>query len=307
MKQNVKQEDKQQATPLMKTVARRAPNQKHMARVFSPQEIKEINDSVDAGKEENPETAKEQSRKYHRIKHLVKEMEDGNKSRVIVFPAVKGDGGWYKVMNFSALYYVYKLAERMGRSGAMRPDNERHSKALYIASLRDIEKFAKQFEELEHPTLEITEDGIYIFTLKEPLTDDEVGMLRNIEETRRERTHNVLRPKAMDPAAYQAILMLARQMLPRIRKLEKNYYLAVGEKMASDMTDLLAAYFCYADGALDKKTTGVKLIALVDRLMAGVALLSETQVWSFDVATAIGENTNNLKRIIVKDFKIGEK
>lgn len=304
-KKNTDQENAP-ATRLMKTVAEKVPNEKSMRKNFSDEEIEEIRAVILKNKESNSEDKKARDNLYRKIKRQVKTMEEGNKSRVIVFPSLKGEGEWYKMINFSALYYAYRLADRMGRTVNLRNDNDRHSRGFYVASISGIDKFRQQFEDLEHPEVEITEDGVYIFTLKKPLSDDEVGRLRNIEETRRERTHNILKPKAMAPATYQAILMLVRQLLPRIRKLEKQYYLVVGEKMASDILGLMSVYFAYSDGALDKKTAGLRLIAYVDNLLAGVAIMAEIQIWKYDVACSIGENANNLKQIIIKDFKIGE-
>lgn len=295
------------ATRLMKTVAELVPDEKGLKKAFSSDEIAEIRAIISKRKEENSKEKRARDDLYRKIKRQVKTMENGNKSRVIVFPSLKGEGEWYKMINFSALYYAYELAERMGRSVILRNDNDRHSRGFYVASINGIEKFKQQFEEMEHPKVDVTEDGIYIFTLKKPLTDDDVGRLRNIEETRRERTHNVFKPKAMAPATYQAILTLVRQLLPRIRKLEKQYYLVVGEKMAADIMSLTAIYFCFSDGAIDKKVAGIRLIAAVDSILAGVAIMAEIQIWQYDVATSIGENANTLKQIIIKDFKIGEK
>ena len=77
--------------------------------------------------------------------------------------------------------------------------------------------------------------------------------------------------------------------------------------MAADIMSLTAIYFCFSDGAIDKKVAGIRLIAAVDSILAGVAIMAEIQIWQYDVATSIGENANTLKQIIIKDFKIGEK
>ena len=88
-----------------------------------------------------------------------------------------------------------------------------------MASITNIDKFVSQMKYFEDADLEITEDDIHIFELKKPLTDDEIGQLRMIEETRREKLHNVLKPKTMDSAVYQSILMIIRQVAPRVKKL----------------------------------------------------------------------------------------
>lgn len=300
---------KEPATELMKKVAKQTMNMKKMKKTFSDEEIKEItsrgSDSDSENDLEKNRDKKERRLKYRKIKRLVKEMEVGNQSRVIVFPSI-GEGGWYKTIDFSALYYKYRLADRMGRGCKLMNDKDNFAKAFYVASFQDIQSFAEKFKNIEGTEPEITEDGVYIFKLKKPLSDDEVGQLRRAEETRREKTHNVLKPNRMDPATFQAILMLVRQVFPRVKKLEKQDYRVVGENLARDLAEILMVYFCYADGAVDKKTAGGRLIAAVNKIMAEVTILAELRVWEWEIGVSIGENANNLKQVVLKEFLKGD-
>lgn len=292
------------ATALMKKVAEKAPHVEKMRKAFSKGEINEILARVDGGEIISTEERALLREKYRKIKRQVKEMEAGNQSKVIAFPSLTNGQGWYKVVEFSALYYVYRLADRMGRKARVYKDTDKFLKCLYSATFQNIDEFRAQFEELAQPTLEITKDGVYIFTLKTPLTDDEVGMLRRVEATRREKLHNILRPKEMSPATYQAILMVMRQVTPKVRKLQKQYYFTTGEGMVKDIQLMLALYFDFANGISDRAETGREILKAIDRLFAGLSLLAETQVWPYDVSLMIGENINNVRRLAVKDFGI---
>lgn len=296
--------EKKPATDLMKAVARKAPSPKNMKKVFTKEEIDEIIDRKEIGDQLDPEEKLAIKEQYRKIKRQVKEMEKGNQSRVIVFPSLTSGQGWYKVLDFSALYYVYRLADRMGRGARILKDSDNFSRGVYAASFQNIEKFIEQFNRLEQPDLEITDDGVYIFTLKNPVSDDELGALRRTEETRRDKLHNIMRPKAMDPATFQAILLVVRQVTPRVRKLEKQYYHTTGEQMVKNIQNLLAIYFDFADGIYERREAGWKLLSLINHLNAGVTLLSEIRVWPYDVASVIGENINEIKRLVVKDFNL---
>ena len=103
------------ATKLMKTVAAKTMNKKSMNKVFSPEEIEEILAKRDSGEKLATAEQKAIGAEYRRIKRRAKEMEKGNQSRIIVVPSIKSGDGFYKVFDFSALYYVYRLADRMGR------------------------------------------------------------------------------------------------------------------------------------------------------------------------------------------------
>lgn len=291
------------ATPLMKTVATKAPNnQKSLDKVFSDAELNEIKQKIP--KENDPREAKAEVReKYRAIKRRVKEMEIGNQDRIIAFPSLISGTKWYKMIEFSALYYAYRLAPRMGRKARVLKDSDRFSKAHFVASLTEIEKFAEQIQDYEEGvTVDKAGDGIYIFTLARPLTDDEYAALRRTEETRRERLHNVLKPKEMDPAIFSALLMVERQLLPRIKKLEKGYYDAVGKTMAKNIHRILTTYGLLTDGLIEKQEAGTFILEDVESLMAGLILLAELRTWPYDVAALIGENVNTLKKLVLRDF-----
>ncbi len=295
--------EKPPATVLMKTVARRAPKKKVIEKVFSKEEIKEISKvhELEENAKQDRTAAKE---KYRKIKRLVKEMERGNNQKIIVFPSLVNGDGWYKVVEFSALYYVYRLAPRMGRKAHIYKDSDKYSKCLFSATFQNIEKFVYDMDRLDDLKPTITEDGIYIFTLKHALSDDEMAALKLTEETRREKLHNIVRPINMSPGTYQAILMVMRQVTPRVRKLEKQYYYTTGEMMVKNIQELMAVYFDFANGLCSRNETGKRLMTIVDRLLAGLTLLAENRVWAYDVAAMIGESINEIRRIVIKDFDL---
>lgn len=299
------QQEPEPATELMKTVASRTKHTKNLSKIFTQKDIEEILSRRDFGEKLSTAEHKAIEAEYRRIKRRAKEMEKGNRDRIIVVPSIKTNNGFYKVFDFSALYYVYRLADRMGRGARLLNDNDKHSKMLYAASLVNIDKFIDQFKRFEDGRVDLTEDGIYIFTLKKPLTDTEVTQLRLIEETRREKLHNILKPKKMDPAVFQGILMVVRQVAPRVKKLDKHDYYALGEEMLRNLNTLLTVYFDYANGILDKNETGKRLIMLVDSLFASLAILSEERVWEYSTAAMIGENINEVRRLVLKEFKVG--
>lgn len=291
------------ATELMKVVAAKTFNEKNMAKVFTQEELEDILSRRDAGESLEPREHKALRDQYRKMKRQVKEMEKGNKERVILVPSISQKGEFYKLFDFSALYYVYRLADRMGRNAKLMRDTDRFSKTLYAASLVGVEKFVEQMKKFDEAgRVEVTEDGIYIFTLKKPLTDDEVGELRMVEETRRERLHNVLKPKKMDPAVFQSILMVVRQVAPRVRKLEKQYYYAIGEEMLRDLNKLLARYFDFANGVISREVAKEEIVMIVDKLFAALTILSEMRVWDYGVAAVIGENVNEVRRLVAKEF-----
>lgn len=309
-KKQFKQQELLPATDLMKAVAMKAPVKKRIDKVFSPEEVAEIYDKIaerksNAAMQATAKTKEEVARRERtiKVKKQAKEMEKGNQSRLILFPSYsrkKDEVEWYKMGNFSALYYVYRMADRMGRSARLMRDTDKFGKMVEgVASIRNIDKFLAQVARLnEFDEHEVTLDGIYIIPLIKPLTDEEVGILRRTEAERREMMHNVLRPKRADAAIYQSILLLDRQVLPRSNKMPKGYYETIGQSMALGIKELTQVYFAYAEGRISVEQAKSKLLWIIDGLRASTALLGENSVWTYDVATSVGENVAALKKLV---------
>lgn len=301
------------ATSLMKVVAAKTMSESRMKKTFTDEEIAEIRiraermaEEEEKKREENSPSAKEAKKLYRKMKRFVLGLEKNNRQKIILVPSFDKNGvsDFYKLFDFSALYYAHRLADRMGRQARVMNDNDRYLKADYVVSLVGVGKFIQQIKEIEGPTIQKTEEGIYILNLKKPLSDDELGELYNIENTRRERLHNVLRPKAMDPAVFQGILTVMRQIAPRVRKLEKRYYYAVGDDMLKSLDQMMACYFDFTKGVLTREVAGAQIMRYLDVVSAGLIILTELNVWDVLAATMAGENLLELERAVMKSFNI---
>ncbi len=295
---------KEEPSEIMKMVASKVPNSKAVKKVFSDEEIEKIVARVNAGEILNPKENAELTKEYRRLKTMAVAYEEQMQVRnqLIAFPSIKGQGNWYKMIGISALYTAYRICPRIGWNNKVYPDRDNFRKQKYTIGFQKIDEFVKKVEVLEHATVEITLDGIYIFTLPKPISDEDIGGLYRIEEERRERMHNVLRPKAMDVDAYQKILMVIRQMLPKLNSLPKHYFWTTGQKMSEAVMDISAGYFDYADGILTNEEAARKVLCACNVLMSGVSHLSEVGVWRPDSAASVGEVINSLKEKAKKGF-----
>lgn len=301
------------ATPLMKVVAAKTMSESRMKKTFTEEEIAEIRrraermaEEEEKKAEENSPSSKEAKKLYRKMKRFALGLEKSNRQKIILVPSFDKNGAsdFYKLFDFSALYYAYRLADRMGRQARVMNDNDRYLKANYVVSLVGVGKFIQQMKEIEGPTIQKTEEGIYILTLKKPLSDDELGELYNIENTRRERLHNVLRPKAMEPVVFQGILTVMRQIAPKVRKLERRYYYAVGDDMLKSLDQMMACYFDFTKGVLKRDEAGAQIMRYLDVVSAGLIILTELNVWDVLAATMAGENLLELEKAIMKSFNI---
>lgn len=64
---------------------------------------------MDGGEEKERESLRKDT--IREVKRIAKEMEIGNRNKLILFPSYSRNSDqveWYKMGNFSALYYMYK-------------------------------------------------------------------------------------------------------------------------------------------------------------------------------------------------------
>lgn len=290
------------ATPVMKAVAVHVPMKEQMKRTFTQEEIDEIMVKREAGEQLNKKEVNELRKKFQKMKRFALEKEKTNNQQVIFVPCIMDDKGFYKAYNISALYYGYRVADRVGRKAQVRPDTDSYSKALHTVSLANMPKFIEEFKRIANVDLEITDDGIHIFTLREPLSEDEIGMLRRTEQMRRDTLHGVLRPAAMDPKTFNEIMTLVRQVAPKVKKLDRQNYYLYGEEMQKSLQKILKIYYNFADGIIDRKEAGLELLEEINTLLSCLGVLAELDIWGLETSSVVGANVANLKRIVNNNF-----
>ena len=304
---------KQPASELMKKVAVKAPSKRKIERDFSPAEAKEIFGRINQAKlanegvgsidqlEEQAKVARRKD-KIRKIKKFAKEMEVGNRDKIIIFPSYsrnKDELTWYKMGNFSALYYLYRMADRMGKTPKPQKDNDHFSKMDVIVSISDVDKFIKTAMRLnEFGRHEETLDKVHILYLKKALTDTELALLKRTEELRKEAMHNILRPKKALPEMFLTILMLGRQVLAATGSMERVFRVEVGEAVMKDVMELMNVYYYYTGNILDLDITKTELKKALFRIRAGIAILGDVDAIMPTKACAIGETIVKIEHLV---------
>ena len=278
-----------------------------MKKVFSTEEIAEIMKR----RSEKQESSAEENSALRIVtrsnKKWVKAQSTGDYSRLYLFPSYTSKDGmvWHKMLDFSALFYVYELAPRMGRTANVFDDKDSYAKSKYIASISDIQGVAEDFLELGGKKVEVTLNGIYIFTLDMPRTADDFSKLMRVEEERRDRTRNMMRPAKMAPVTYKMMVDFITQISPKIKNLERRDFFSVGEDIVRGLEKMLEVYYMYSDGYFSMTETGERLLALLNRIKAGMTILQEMSAWdSIDTAAMLGEYLMLFRDQILTDFKI---
>ena len=301
-----------EATELMKTIAEKVPSKKKIMNDFSPAEQAEIFERIERGnarakalKLKRDDSIEDEERRelIRKIKRTAKEMEMGNQSRVILFPSYSRNGSelsWYKLGDFSALYYTYRMAERMGRNiPTIQKDKDRFYRMKMIVSIRDVDEFIERALKLkEFEKHEVTLDKVHIFYLKHALEDDEYAMLKHTGEMQKEMMHNVLRPKKAAPEMYLDILMLGRQVMRMTTALGIIHRYEIGDRVAENVLEMLNTYYDYTGGLIDAETARREMQRRVFRVRAGMAMLGDDDAVKPTKACAIGETVTKIENLI---------
>lgn len=295
------------ATPLMKKVAEAVTDKEKMQQVFTPKEIREILDKKRRKEAVTEDESVALSKATRNIKRWAKARSTGDYGRIFLYPSYTSTDGkvWYKMIDFSALYFVYFLSERMGMNVNIYADTDRYAKSDYAASVTDIKKVTSEFMRLGGKKVEVAANGVYILTLDYPFTEEDYARMLTQEREKRDKMHNILKPTAMAPATHHMYVDLLRVFGPKIEHLDKRKFFSLGESMTHTLEEILKTYYLYSDGIYSMEKTGLCLIGFLDKLRADLFILQELDAWK-NLATAamMGEILIRFRAQVLRDFKI---
>lgn len=136
-------------------------------------------------------------------------------------------------------------------------------------------------------------------------TVDDFSKLMRMEEERRDRARNLLRPAKMAPVTYKLMVDFITQISPKIKNLERRDFFSIGEDIMQELEVILEIYYTWSDGQISTEETGIKLLTHLNRIKAGMAILQEMSAWdNIDTAAMLGEYLMFFRDQIMKDFKI---
>ena len=293
------------ATELMKRVAIAATDQKKMKKDFTPAEIQEILERKRAGNFSNEENRKLSSA-TRAVKKWTRNRAIGDYSRIFLYPSyvAKSAKTWYKMMDFSALYFVYYLSERMGMEVQVCEDTDNYAKVAYIASVPDIDSVLEKFLKLGGKNVEQAMNGVYILTLSQPMTQDDYNNLVRIHGEKCNQVHDIMRPLKMKPVTYKLLMEMVRYFAPKVGRLEKRNFFALGEEIMRELSGLLNVYYMYSDTQIKKVDAKLRLLVHLNKIRANFMILQETNAWNDRAAVAMmGESLMRVRNQIMLDFK----
>lgn len=301
--------DNDGASDLMKVVAEKVPSKKKIEKDFSPAEQAEIYGKIRQNQEKEEEVKKagsngepeedtavtdaERKERAVKAKHFAKELEAENRSKIIIFPSYSriAEDKWYKMGDFSALYYAFRMSSRMDRKEpTIQKDKDRFARMKSIVSIRDIDKFVADAMKLEDfRKYEKTLNGVYILYLKKALEDDDVAALYRTSRMKKEMMHSVVRPKKAVPEMYLAILALSRQIMHLTMRLPVVYRFEIGDRVARYMVEIVEIYYEYAGKFREVEDAKREIKMRLIWIKAALAILGEGDTVKPEGVCMIGE------------------
>ena len=259
-----------------------------------------------AGREmdEGDKNATKEYRDYYNGKVLTIALEDNNKSRIIAFPSV-GERGkeWYKLGGNSALFYKYYIAPRLKRNPTFRNDSDlRHRFKYGIITVHWGEHLINALRELKYEVKVIDYD-IIVCELGREFTEREIDEMRKREKADQEKVKRMITPKYNYPDIYGHLCALARELPPKVKKMDAAYRETIGNDTLRILMKLFRDYFKITNGRMPMEGSAQILLAHVDELAAMLAIIDENKLLDMAMRIRMGTTLVDLKNSIHRRLK----
>lgn len=245
---------------------------------------------------------------YYERKRIAMVMEENNNSKIIVIPSLASKGAsdeWLKLGGNSAYFYKYLIAPRLHKKPpTIHPDtdlNYRFKSGIIAIHWR--EAFIKNMATLNLKPEPESESGLLIFNLNRTFTPNEIKKLHSRENEAKDKTNQLLKPKATIPELYQLLLILSQALPNKIRKMDEFYRWSFGHKLTDILTDLFEQYIKLAEGSIDRSTAKHNFTELLDRLNAILIILNENRALDYSTSERLGTLLVDIRNCVSRNLK----
>ena len=241
--------------------------------------------------------------KYEELKEAIKNLEEKNFSRLILFHS--GGKEWYKMGGNSLLIYKNKIVPQLKIRTNVQPDTD-YTKCIFeegVISFRGVESLKERLEKAEK-LKKITRRGeAVIFDLNLVVTEEEMQEYREELKDERERAVAVLRADiVLSPEIYGKLKYIQRRVFETVRKMsvyERSYN---GMVMTEYSRMLTKTYMMMNNNMMDVKEGWKEILRLTNLLIIEITFVTELKVIRSDVGASIGAELVDVKKMVEKEI-----
>lgn len=177
-------------------------------------------------RDKKAQEGREEKRRYERLKEAVKEDEQRNINKIILF---RSGGDWWKLGGNSALFYFYILAPKLKIEPRLVMDSDFHSRFKDgIISISDVKLFKKRMADLG-VKIEREDDERIDFLLDSKVSEEMIKKLKKAEEEKKKAILNDLGKVKGMPELADAVGKLTNLTVNVVGHLDKTVYRLLGE------------------------------------------------------------------------------
>ena len=253
--------------------------------------------------ENEKEKKKEFRIKYEKVKGKVKELEEKNFSRLVLFSS---GSEWFKMGGNSLLIYKYVIAPILKLKPVIQSDTD-YTKTIFeggLLSFRGVEAIRKKLEKAKVIKEERAGGETVVFELNFSVSKEQMKGFAEEAKYEQERALTILRPPIiLVPLIYDRIRHVQKRVFETVRKMsiyERDYN---GLLIAEYSRKMAKYYMMINNGMMNEREGWEKILETNNMLMIEIAFAAELKIWRQDIAISVGAELIEIRRDAEKEIK----
>ena len=248
-------------------------------------------------------TRKQQKELYAQVKKEVKELEEKNYSRLILF---RSGREWFKMGGNSLLIYYFDIAQdKLNDKPTIQPDTD-YTDVLFeqgIISFRggeSLEKKLKKAGVFKNVRFAHNNETI-IFELNFSLNEEEMIKRRKELHSVQDRAMTILKPTVLlVPLVYDRLRRVQKRTYETVRKMTDVGRDYNGKLIGEYSRMMMKYYLMINNGTITEKEGWQKILDSANMMMIEISFATELGEWRQDVGISIGAEIVEIKREVEK-------
>lgn len=241
---------------------------------------------------------------YRRLKRRLQKMEKRNYNSIYLIPC-SGNRNWYELAEHSALFYYYKVRQKLNLKTKFYADTMSLYDQYEIGFIRSrgIDRIRQDLKNAELYQSEKVENGIVRFLLTKTYNETIVAELYQLEINRRTKNLSIEKTGLLEPALHQILSTLSIH-LHRLcnSNLDKLSSQVNGADIIRLSDGLLETY--YQITAIEKASPEKIIPKLSDMrkniytLIIKIRVLSQIKLWELETCIGLTESLSEAREMV---------
>ncbi|MBR3332298.1 hypothetical protein IKG28_01550 [Candidatus Saccharibacteria bacterium] len=244
--------------------------------------------------------------RYKEAKKNLKSLELSNQDKIMLL-RYKGTGEWYEIAEHSALFYYYKVCDKL----ASKPNFENDSDSYYYPyeigriRTRNPELIISRVKEAKLYKNTVKKNGLIIINLNTKFSQDKIAGFLKTEEERREKNRKIIHVEYSDPTLYRMLCLVTERLHKACNnKMNRVTSQTNGARILTKIDHALFLYmrFCDKKNAPSSEEWD-EILGDVQSVIYEINILCGSGIWGHSIASSFGEELIGIRRRIIDGKK----